>query len=257
MGVNRPYRRTCRQFVDGSYFSGDVEYVLHPKYAESPKHYIRAFFLLQKDLLEIFDYIEPAYSNRKCYSFRILELLIRACVEVEANFKAILKENGYIKANDNYWNMNDYKKIEQSHCLSSYRVKLPVWDGKKNVRKPFANWSREGSLPWYSAYNGVKHDRHATFKKANFENMIEAVSGLLVLLSSQFLYYEYTRDDFSVPVSSGLSDGMEPAIGKYFEIKYPNKWPKKDRYDFDWQQLEGEDDPFQQFPYPKAGRSSR
>ena len=106
MPVTCPYRRTCRQFVDGSYSEGGRwQYMLHPKFAQAPEHYVRAFLLLLKDLQELFDYIEPADKNLHCYSYRIHALLLRACVEVEANCKAILKENGYSKSDN--WNMDD------------------------------------------------------------------------------------------------------------------------------------------------------
>lgn len=247
MGVNRPYRRTCRQFVDGSYDEGDRwKYLLHPKFAEAPEQYIRAFLILQDDFKKIFDYIEPADTNLKCYSFRIHKLLLRSCIEIEANCKAILRENGYTKVGD--WNMNAYRKIEKSHRLSSYLVKLPVWDGDGSLRQPFEAWSKNGKLLWYEAYNDTKHDRHTNFEQANFDHLVDAMSGLVVLLSAQFKTHNY----FSLVEILFIEephDDMEAAIGDYFRIKFPNDWPEEDRYDFDWKKLENEEDPFQQFPY--------
>ena len=152
MSVNRPYIRTCRQFVDGSYTEGGRGgYMVHPKFAQSPSQYIRAFLLLLKDLQELFDYVEPADNNLSCYSYRIHALLLRACVEVEANFKAILKENGYSKKNKKGeeidLNMEDYNKINTTHRLSSYIVKVPYWSGTENLRSPFSAWSSGSRLP--------------------------------------------------------------------------------------------------------------
>jgi len=91
MSIKRPYHRTCRQFVDGEYAEGGRwRYLVHPLFALSPAPYVRAYLLLLKDLRDLFDYVEPADTNLRCYSFRIHALLLRACVEVEANFKAIL-----------------------------------------------------------------------------------------------------------------------------------------------------------------------
>lgn len=261
MGVDRPYRRTVRQFVEGEYNGngrgGSWKYIKHPQYAESPEHYIRAFLLIQKDMQEIFDFVEPADANLKCYSFRIHEIFIRACVEVEANCKAILKENGYTKNSD--LNMTDYKKIEQSHRLSSYSVRLPIWHGTENERRPFDSWSdpssKKNSLPWYSDYHSIKHDRPAAFEKASFKNMIDAVSGLVVLLSAQFLASDSPErvcpmNTVRNSVRNNVSDDdTELAIGDYFRIQFPDDWPVKERYDFDWYQLKNEDDPFQQYPY--------
>jgi hypothetical protein len=249
MAITRPYRRTCRQFTNGSYSdSGKWMYVLHNKFAKSPEHFIRAFLLLQKDLHELFDYIEPSDKNCGCYSFRIHEMLMRICMEVEANCKAILFENGYSKSGD--LNMNDYNKIELSHRLSSYKVKLPVWHGNGGVRQPFAAWSSGGSLSWYQAYNHTKHDRYGKFQEATFENMLDAMCGLVALLSSQFITEDFGPGNAYLCLEgNGRHDGMESAIGGYFRVKFPDDWPVSERYNFEWQTLRNEPDPFQNFNY--------
>lgn len=137
MPIDRPYHRTCRQFIDGEYQEGGRGgYMIHPKFAQSPAHYVRAFLLILKDVQELFDYVEPADKNLQCYSYRIHALLLRACVEVEANCKAILQENGYSRAGD--WNMNDYRKVEHTHRLSKYEVEVPHWSGSAALRRQFS-----------------------------------------------------------------------------------------------------------------------
>jgi len=250
MAVTKPYRRICRQFINGSYAEGGrSQYIEHPKYAKSPEHYVRAFTLLLKDLQELFDYIEPADRNLSCYSYRVHELLLRTCVEVEANCKAILTENSYTKSGD--MNMGDYKKINVSHRLSSYEVRMPFWYGTHSIRKPFSPWATGGGLPWYQAYNATKHDRHQSFDSATFEQMIDAMGGLIILLSSQFYTYDFGPGD-SFLVLEGTRDGMESSIGGYFRIRYPTDWPTDQQYDFDWQKIQHEPDPFQEFDYSKV-----
>jgi hypothetical protein len=253
MGVTRPFKRTYRPPANGG---GGGDYFFDRKYAESPEHYIRAFLLLQKDLLQIFDFVEPAKVNCRCYSYRIHELLFRACVEVEANCKAILKENGYVKANNKDLNIHDYRKINWSHHLSSYSVKLPVWHGTGSIRQPFAAWSQplassapEVSLHWYTAYNSTKHDRYTTFKEASFENMVDAVSGLLVVLSAQFWIEDYSPRP-AMFFLEGSEDGMEHAIGDYFRVKFPDDWPPEECYDFDWVKRRKERNRFQNYCFP-------
>jgi hypothetical protein len=244
MGISRPYRRTCRQFVDGQYAEGGrSQYICHPKFAVSPEHYIRAFLLIQKDLDRLLDFIEPADSNLNTYSYRTHELLLRSCVEVEANCKAILTDNGYSHPGE--WNMGDYRKLELSHRLSSYRVRVPFWRGTDAVRHPFAAWSTGGALGWYKAYNATKHDRHAAFGQATFQHLLDAVCGLVALLAAQFWTYDFGPGNTLLAL--GSTDGMESGIGGYFRVAFPNDWPKTERYDFDWQQLKSEADPFQQF----------
>jgi hypothetical protein len=245
-GVKRPYRRTVRAFANGTYTGGDQRYVLHPKFAQDTDMYARGFLLLQKDLGELFEYIEPSDQNGQCYSFRIHELLLRACVEVEANCKAILKENGYRKRGN--WTMSDYKKINVSHHLSSFDVELPVWQGTKKIRKPFKMWGSDGRLPWYQAYNETKHDRHIGFAKATLDHVIDAVCGVLTMLCAQISTAQY---DYLMTVSGPPGD-FQTVIGRYFLVRFPDDWPEEERYDFsnEWSAyLRHEDDPFQNFPY--------
>jgi hypothetical protein len=245
-----PFRRTCRQFVDGTYAnSGKWMYILHPKFAQDPEHYVRAFTLIQKDLFDLFDYIEPSDTNLACYSYRIHALHMRTCIEIEANFKAILRENGYSRSGD--WNMNDYKKLEATHLLSAYGIKFPVWQGTANTHMPFAPWASGGTLPWYQAYNEAKHDRHDKFCQANFGNLLDATGGLVVILSAQFYTHDFSpsRPNLALSGFGGPPSGYEEAIGGYFHVKFPTTWPSAEQYAFDWQLLGQNADPFQSLTF--------
>jgi hypothetical protein len=241
MSVTKPFKRTCRQLVDGTYqSSGNGRYVRHPLFASDPVHYIRAFEILQKDVLELFDFVEPSDVNQACYSYRIHDLHTRACIEVEANCKAIMADNGYPKAGD--WNMSDYRKLNTTHRLSSYQIQFPVWHGTYHTRTPFASWKGAGRLEWYQAYNEAKHSRHENFKTANFRNLLDAVAGLVALLASQFITADFGQSYF---VAESDSTDFEYAIGGYFRVKLADDWPAADRYDFDWQLLKNDPKPFQ------------
>ena len=249
MGITLPYKRTARMFTDNTYAdSGKWMYILHEQYADSPSNFVRAFLLIQKDILELFDYIEPSDANLATHSHRIHELLLRTCVEVEANCTAILRENGYSRSGN--WNMTDYKKIEQSHYLSQYEVKVPNWLGTGGVRKPFSSWSTLGSLGWYTAYNATKHDRHLKFGQANFQNLIDAASGLAALIASQFLDHDFSPAGMSLSANpGGPSDGFEPSIGGFFRLKYPSNIPAAEKYDFERADINFSIDIFQKFTY--------
>jgi hypothetical protein len=242
VAVERPYKRACRPFVSdkdgGDWDRGDWQYITHPEYAKEPQHYVRAFELIQKDLLEIFDYVEPSDTNLSCYSYRIHALHMRTCIEVEANCKAILEENEYSKEGD--LNMTDYKKLEHTHHLSAYEVIVPNWDGKRKSRmKPFESWRGTAkSLDWYQAYNEAKHDRQAKFAHANLESLLEAVCGLVALLSSQFWLWSFSPSGMYWKTQlGGLSTGFNVAIGGYFHVRFPANFAPAEQYDFDWDSL--------------------
>jgi hypothetical protein len=255
MGLSRPYRRTCRQFTDGSYSEGGRwMYLLHKRYASDPRHYVRAFQLLQADVLDLFSYVEPSDKNLVTYSHRIQQLLMRACVEVEANLTAILLDNLYATPSQEL-SMKDYKLVEASHRLSSYEVRVPGWQGEQGLRKPFGPWATRGSLAWYAAYNKSKHSRHANFSLATLDALVDAFCRLGALLAAQFHDEDYSPASKSLGISGADyyyydgDDGMAPGIGDFLRIRHPTDWPQDERYDFSWPQLKTMEDPFANFPY--------
>jgi hypothetical protein len=145
--------------------------------------------------------------------------------------------------------MNDYKKLNATHHLASYEVSLPVWNGRSGVRTPFAAWNAGAQLPWYAAYNATKHDRRAIFHHANFEQTLDAVAGLLVLLSAQFHTDDFAPVSYLKTRSGENYDGTDVGIGGYFQVRFPTDWPPENRYDFHWQLIMNEPDPFDQLTF--------
>lgn len=258
MPTTRPLRRTCRQFVDGSYASGgNWQYLLHPRFARDPRHYVRAFLLIQQDLIHLFDYLEPSDTNLKAYSHRVHQLLMRTCVEVEANLTAILVENHY-KKKSSVLSMQDYQLVDSTHHLSSYEVRLPGWSGSHGLRSPFSGWKAQPSgLPWYRAYNKSKHDRHSSFHLATFDALLDSVAGLVALMSAQFCTEDYSSLDKSLSIGSSYSydtnDGMDSAIGGQFRVRFPADWTTDEQYDFEWRSMAGLADPFSEHVYVQSG----
>lgn len=260
MSYNKPFYRNYRPVISGpnSGYS-DWGYIRDRDYCENPQYYTRAFIIIQKDILNLFEFIEPCDVNCSTYSFRIHELLIRICVEIEANFKAILKANifnpvysgkkaGEPKLEKN-WNINDYKIINKTHHLDAYEVEFPIWSGTKNKRKPFSNWNAGGELNWYQAYNKSKHDRIHSFHDANFDNLLDAFSGLCILLSSQFRTESFEPGpDLMATSGYNYYDG-NTGIGDYLIVYFPSNWSVSEKYDFNWSDLKNQNDKFDKIDY--------
>ncbi len=257
MGFQKPFHRIYRPEVSNAIpGQGTNGYIVDKEYSKNPEHFIRSFMLLQEDILKLFEFIEPSDKNLKTHSFRIHELLMRMCIEVEANFKAILNENIFNPINKkrrlipyDEWGMNQFKVVNKSHHLDAYTVEFPYWIGENRIRKPFESWKTNGSLTWYQAYNRTKHDRHLNFEEANFKNLLDAFSGLFVLLSSQF-----ETNDFGTGMATlglGFNTYFEGkfGIGQYLIINFPDDWKEEEKYDFNWIDLNEQKDRFEKFNY--------
>ena len=225
-----PYHRCYRPIrgADG-YSIEEHNYLVDHSYAKHPEKYVRAFLQLQQEMKNLFQYIEPGDNNLKTYSDQIYQLLVRICIEVESNFKAILKENIY-SGQEKDWCMEDYCKIDKSHRLSDYQVNMPAWDGKKNTFQPFLGWKESSRLGWYKAYNQVKHNRAERLKAANFANLMNAFCGLFVVLTAQFKNQEYSA--LPCLVYDGACNSYyegEFGIGDMLQAKYP-EWAENEKY---------------------------
>ena len=259
MSFTKPFHRNYRKMKAGpnSGYS-DWAYIVDRNYSKNPEHYTRAFSIIQSDLIKLFEFIEPSDTNSATYSFRIHELLMRTCIEVEANFKAILQENIYtpIKRNgdprpEKDWNINDFKIVNKSHHLDDYSVEFPFWKGKKGIKRPFLDWKNGEPLNWYQAYNKAKHDRLMNFQEANFENLLLAFSGLFVLLSSQFRTESFSTGNQSLGASIDSYFSGHFGLGDFLMIDFPDNWTDDEVYDFDWAQLKNQKDRFEKIDYNK------
>lgn len=252
MSISKPFHRTYRPFSNNR----DAYYIFDREYAVDPGMYTRSFIMLQKELLELFDYVEPADTNLKTYSLKIYSLFVRVCIEVEANFRAILSENHFTLESPRNWTKRQYRIINKSHHLSSYKVTFPIWSGKKSEFVPFNQWKNtSGDLEWYAVYNECKHNRYGSMPKANFEALLNAFSALFIILSAQFGTEAYAPGSCMFAVSN--PEGYYPdkfGIGDYLLIDFPDDWTDDELYDFDWRALSESPSRFQKYNYDEHKR---
>ncbi|WP_426436016.1 hypothetical protein [Bradyrhizobium genosp. P] len=146
----------------------------------------------------------------------------------------------------------EYEGLSQARSDSSLVVgsgTVTDLEGSSNPRTPFAAWKIGGSLAWCQAYNSAKHSRHENFDQSNFNNMLDAMCGLVAILASQFVTIEFGPEGYTG--NSSPVPGYEMAIGGYFEIKLPDDWLPQEQYSFDWRQISANGaDPFQTLTFP-------
>lgn len=226
MNNNNPYYRIYRPSKE----SPLDKYVLDPKYAKDRIHLLKAYKIIEEDLLEIFKYVEPSDGNKNTYSHRIYSLFLRACTEFESNAKSILRSNDYQKKDkknkileERFWKITDYYLLNNVMKLDQYEVKIPNWIGIaedfSNGFKPFF-FDKEKNLSWYKSYNSVKHNRFDKFNEASLKNLIFAVSAVYVILYAQFGQYSLMINDEGEFIKDDCGY-LYPSIRGAFLIKPP------------------------------------
>ena len=257
MALAKPYYRIARPkaFIPN--------YVMDFRYAPDRRQLSRAYINIEKELRNIFNYVEPDESNLKTFSFELYSLLLRACTEVELNCKLIMEANG-ATPQGRHFTMNDYKKIEKASQLSKYTVKFRNWRQRNTSSGeleylprefcPFQNFAPaiNKSPDWYEDYNLVKHNREKNLEKANLENCMNAVAGILILLYSQF--GSQCIETYGI---GGIAWNTIGAYELHFDADvifsiYPPQvtdWPDDELYDFKWEDISSDSQPFDRFQF--------
>jgi hypothetical protein len=125
--------------------------------------------------------VQPEDTNLRAYGHEIRNVLILACTEVEAQWKAILKAHKTPAEST-----KDYAKLSSPMKLSEYSVEFPYYPWMPAIH-PFENWQHgTKDLPWYGAYNSVKHNRDEHFAEATLQRAFQALSGFFVMLCAQY-----------------------------------------------------------------------
>lgn len=140
------------------------------------------------ELNPLFRYVEPSPANSNSYGHRCRELAILACTEVEACFRGVLLANTAPSSHAERYSTKDYIRLKDPLKLNEWSVRLKDYPNFPDL-EPFAAWNADKptqSLPWYDAYNAVKHDREGEFARATLGISIQAIAALFIMQCAQW-----------------------------------------------------------------------
>jgi hypothetical protein len=143
------------------------------------------FLALEEDVARTSRWIEFEEANLKVYSIELARLLMTAAAEADVIAKLLCR---------------NIDKKAKAETIGGYRTVLlaavPDLIGAQVVLPahgmtltPWANWKVDKAdlhPEWWTANNKVKHHRDMHFSRATLKNVLNATSGLLLLL---LLYY--------------------------------------------------------------------
>lgn len=256
MAIDHPYYRIWRPLKNYRWIdtitaedkenTATLAYLNDDKFANQTdiRALIMAAHLIITDLYTLFNYVEPCDDNFCVYSHRIYELFLRTATEFETNCKGILEANNYsIERN---MTMNDYFKISSAAKLSGYSVLFHRW-ATRHEFKPFSSWNTctYSPLDWYKDYNDVKHNRLDNFRKANLNNLMNAISALLCILHAQvggMMHSACYEGNSSIPQTQ-----RELMTGT-FTLTAPS-FLDEEQYEFVWNQIKYDTNPVNRFVF--------
>ena len=138
---------------------------------------------LEEDLEKVSRYIEFSEENFKTYSIELAHLFLAITSELDVIFKEYCK---LINSTSDADNINKYFQIINQN--SSYLLNETIYCPRFSLEfTPFEGWQESSPPHWWTMYNKVKHHRNTHFKEANLENVLQAMSALLIV---NFYFYK-------------------------------------------------------------------
>ena len=154
------------------------------------------YLLLEDDLQEILEYIEPCNENFQTFGPKLAKLLLSAGSEIDVAFKDLIKirDPKALSAHDTNANMNLYRKFAHDNLRREfYAVEIGIarsqyactpWDTWWDFSEEGDPIPKDNALPWWTAYNNVKHHRTENYNQATLGNVLEAMAALFMLIGS-------------------------------------------------------------------------
>lgn len=179
------YPRIARPLARGQVDAGPFSPNLHTEPEVVAASWGQARSLLRQ-LERICQTVEPRDETFDAFGHDIRNVLLLACMEVETHWRGVLVANG---ARKRHFSTRDYVVLADILRLRDYAVRFPSFPTLAPIR-PFDGWgaseSTTGDLPWYAAYNAVKHNREDDFARASLRHALQAMSACAVMLRAQY-----------------------------------------------------------------------
>lgn len=162
---------------------------------------------LEKEFLQLANYIHFSDDQTKVYSMHIGDLIIRCAIEIEAISKELYFNLGGNPSpvddsgnkRDLYFDTDCLDLLEKQWGLSKKRIIVSgstfyFLDDTNRFLAPLHKANKRGTSgsKWKQAYQAVKHDRKNSLKKASIDNLLHAMGALYILN----LYYK--NETFSI-----------------------------------------------------------
>jgi len=143
------------------------------------KKYWMYYLLLESKVIHTSSYVHFHEDNLNAFSYEFANLQYSIGAELDSFFKVYC---GY--QTTDVTNIRDYADqiltnrytniIDQEIILREYDINI----------KPFSGWDKnlpKQSLPWWTAYDNIKHSRYDNIKDASLKNVLNLLGGLYLL----------------------------------------------------------------------------
>lgn len=144
------------------------------------------YLLLESDFVQTLNYVELSSDNYNAFSKEYAKQLLSIGSEVDVICKKLC---AYIDPQGTFEKMSHYQPTLSGY--SDFMNGTVIHVVTREEVKPFEAWITGNSLPWWTSYNTVKHNRleNDNRKEANLKNVFHALAGLYSL--NRYMYRDF------------------------------------------------------------------
>lgn len=191
---------------------------------EKERLFFQSYQILEKELLEITDYIHFTDENLNVFSIKFSNFIIRANVECESLLKELYKRTADFKDKDEKekneaLEHSTFKQVNEVYHLDKKNIYLSseIFYFKNKYNKPFIPCNFEkNEKDMRKIYNALKHDKVNNLIKADLETAINILGFLFVLNICFYPELIYKNQEERSRIFRGQKAYIEPLILSMF-----------------------------------------
>ncbi len=145
-------------------------------YLPPPRSIVAAFDRIESGLSDFIANVPLVSEHLSVWSPLLVTNIFDSCSQLDSLWKLRAGSANNLKITDHF----------QTYHLKLSSEWLVLWDGDGMELHPFAAWvgrSTYTSLPWWQAYNELKHDRWKNVKQATLANAVNAAAALFLAIT--------------------------------------------------------------------------
>ena len=145
--------------------------------SEKAKKNWAAYKSIEDDMGRIVEYLPLETKQYMVFSFKLADIIIRCCTQVESVFKDLVRERMFLEnlSKDDYEKLNKLNLTKEAFTIrangDAFAPFSIFFEDETNKSIPF----------WWTTYNKLKHDYSKNLELANLQAAICALGSLFIL----------------------------------------------------------------------------
>ena len=140
---------------------------------------------LERQLVQFKRFVPPLGQNQKTWSPRLATVVVESCILLDSIFRHA--SCGPIRMAGRRINRQNLKLPHYCRLYSpKYNLanrKVILLSSPPEYRTPFVGWAEHSAPAWWDVHNDLKHDRIPHLRRATWEMAIDALAGLLLVIT--------------------------------------------------------------------------